>query len=329
MSASLRKLLHRRCLQVPGSSVHRWFSVSSLARNPNLRSTSPHGPIGVEAALRAASDPSFKPVPTLLQKEFSLAGRVAVVTGGQRGIGLETAEALAEAGATVYCLDLPLEPDKSFSATQEYVARLGLGDGARLEYATVDVTNQKAIWDVVEKIAEKEGRLDACIAAAGISAGEECLDHSAEGFSKQINVNVNGVFYTAQAVGRQMVRFGTPGSIILIASMSGSLMNRDQSIIAYNTSKGAVLQMGRSLACELGPKNIRVNTISPGYIYTYLTATVINQQPHLMQKWGSENPLNRMGRTHELRGVAVWLASDASSFCTGSDILVTGGHHAW
>ncbi|EJC99848.1 NAD-binding protein [Fomitiporia mediterranea MF3/22] len=305
-------------------AVCRRLSTSAVPRYPRSGSPSSHGPVGVEAALLAESDPSFKPRPTLLQNEFSLSGRVAVVTGGQRGLGLEMAEALTEAGATVYCLDLPSQPDESFGATQKYVSKLGLSDNARLEYASVDVTDQKAIWDVVGKIAKKEGRLDACVAAAGILVAEECLEHSAEGFEKQMNVNVNGVLYTAQAAGRQMVKFGTPGSIVLIASLSGSVTNRDQHCVAYNSSKSAVIQMGRSLACELGPKNIRVNTISPG-----MTKAFLKSQPGLIDFWADMNPLRRVGRPDELRGVVTWLTSDASSFCTGSDILISGGHHSW
>ncbi|KAI5116665.1 hypothetical protein M0805_007837 [Coniferiporia weirii] len=310
-------------------SSYRNFSQTLKPQFPKAQSASSLGPIGVEAALRAASDPSFKPRATLLEKEFSLAGRVAVVTGGQRGLGLEMAEALAEAGATVYCLDLPIKPDDSFSATQSYVSKLGLADGARLEYASVDVTDQKAIWDLVEKIANKEKRIDVCVAAAGILKGEECLDHSSEVFEQLMKVNVNGVLYTAQAAGRQMAKFGTPGSIVLIASMSGSVTNKGQHWVAYNTSKSAVIQMGRSMACELGPKKIRVNTLSPGYIYTNLSAAFLDTQPGLFDELSSQNPLGRLGRPDELRGVVTWLASDASTFCTGSDILVSGGHHAW
>ncbi|KAH8111234.1 NAD-binding protein [Phellopilus nigrolimitatus] len=296
---------------------------------PKPQSVSPLGPIGVEAALRAASDPSFKPRPTLLEKEFSLEGRVAIVSGGHRGLGLEMAQALTEAGATVYCLDLPSTPGDTWKATQAYISKLGLTKGARLEYASVDVTDQNAVWDVVAKIAEKEGRLDVCVAAAGILAGAECLDYRAVEFERLMQVNVNGVLYTAQAAGRQMEKFGLPGSIILIASMSGSVTNRDQHWVAYNTSKSAVIQMGRSMACELGPKKIRVNTLSPGYIYTALTAAFLDDQPQLFDILASQNPLGRLGRPDELRGVIAWLASDASSFCTGSDILVSGGHHAW
>lgn len=229
--------LRRAALAV---SARRQFSRTPTTFLPKAQSASPLAPIGVEAALRSASDPSFKPSPTLLQKEFSLAGRVAVVTGAQRGLGLEMAEALAEAGAAVYCLDLPAAPDSTFTATKEYVSKLGLADGARLEYAQVDVTNQKAVWDVVARIAEKEGRLDVCVAAAGILRGEECLDYPAEEFEKLMKVNVNGVLYSAQAAGRQMEKLGTPGSIVLIASMSGSVTNRVCSFLIFSARANLV-----------------------------------------------------------------------------------------
>jgi len=292
------------------------------------QSVSSLGPIGVEAALQAVSDPSFTPRTTFLQ-EFAIPGRVAVISGGNRGLGLEMAEVLAEAGAIVYCLDLPAEPGHEWTATAKYVERLGIQGAARLEYRSVDVTEQELVWKVVEEIANKEGRMDVCICAAGILHGADALEYPAKDFQKVMSVNVNGVLYTAQAAGKQMVKFGTPGSIILIASMSGSVTNQDQAWIAYNTSKSAVLQMARSMACELGPKKIRVNSLSPGYIYTKMTAAFLDTQPQLYDTLSSQNPLGRLGRPDELRGVIAWLASDASTFCTGSDILVSGGHHAW
>lgn len=171
--------------------------------------------------------------------------------------------------------------------------------------------------------------MDICVAAAGILGGQDCLEYDAKEFEKIIDVNCNGVFYTAQAAGRQMARFGNGGSIILIASMSGSVTNRDHNWVGYNTSKSAVLQMARSMACELGPQRIRVNSLSPGHIYTKMTAALLDHQPELGKKWASMNPLERLGRPEELRGVIAWLASDASTYCTGSDILVNGGHTAW
>jgi NAD(P)-dependent dehydrogenase (short-subunit alcohol dehydrogenase family) len=267
--------------------------------------------------------------------EFSLIDRVALVTGAQRGIGLEMALALAEAGAVVYCLDLPAHPDEGWQKVQAYAAGLpavstpkGERNG-RMEYRKADVTNQKEMWDIAQSITEKEGRLDICIANAGILAGAECLDYEAQEFKKLIDVNVNGVLFTAQAAGKQMVRLGTPGSIIMTGSMSGSIANKGQHWVAYNTSKSAVLQMARSMACELGQHGIRVNSISPGYIYTQMTKNFLDPRPELMAEWSSQNPLGRLGRPDELRGVTLWLASDASTFCTGSDIIVDGGHRAW
>ncbi|KAG8732874.1 hypothetical protein FRC11_010325 [Ceratobasidium sp. 423] len=271
-------------------------------------------PVGVVAALKAASDPSFTPEKTLFN-EFSLAGRVGVVTGGNRGIGLEMALALCEAGATVYALDLPPSPGVEFLATAEYAKKLG----STLKYVSADVTDQKSLWDKVAAIGDAERRIDVCVAAAGILGGSDCLLYKAEDFQRIMDVNVNGVLYTAQAAGQQMTRFGNPGSIILIASISGSVTNQGHHWVAYNTSKSAVLQMTRSLACELGKHKIRVNSISPGYIYTKMTAAYLDTQPGLAEKWSNLNPLGRIGEPHELRGVIAWLASDASTFCTGGE----------
>ncbi len=146
------------------------------------QSASPLGPIGVEAALKAASDPSFTPRATF-QHEFAIPGRVAVISGGNRGLGLEMAEVLAEAGAIVYCLDLPAEPGNEWTATAKYVERLGI-QGARLEYRSVDVTEQELVWKVVEEIANKEGRMDVCICAAGILHGAGALEYPAKDFQK-------------------------------------------------------------------------------------------------------------------------------------------------
>ncbi|KIM81263.1 hypothetical protein PILCRDRAFT_97721 [Piloderma croceum F 1598] len=282
------------------------------------------------------TNPALSPRPKIFE-EFSLDGRVGVVSGANRGLGLEMALALCEAGCkTVYCVDLPKLPSAEWEATGRFVK--GLGNGSHLEYVCADVRDQQNLWDKVEQMADKEGRMDVCIAAAGVlKAPHDCLNYPAEEFREVMDVNASGVLFTAQAAGRQMVKFKRPGSIILIASMSGSITNRvsslsrdiDHAWVSYNTSKSAVLQMARSMACELGPLGICVNTLSPGYIYTKLTGAFLDKQPHLLDKWSSMNPMGRLGRPDELRGVIAWLASDASSFCTGSDILVSGGHLSW
>ncbi|KAH9057139.1 sorbose reductase sou1 [Lactarius deliciosus] len=274
--------------------------------------------------------------PWHLNHEFALRDRVALVSGANRGLGLEMALALVEAGArAVYCVDLPERPGGEWVKVAEYVRRMVSGAvTGRLEYVCADVRDQKAMWKVGEEIGEREGRMDVCVAAAGIlKSHTDCLEYPADQFEQVIS-----------AAGRQMTRFGNGGSIILNPDRlnerkhyeQGALLsyytlgvtrgrradpnitNRITRRMSYNTSKSAVLQMGRSMACELGPKRIRVNTLSPGYIYTSMTAAHVDTQPHLLDKWPDE-----------LRGVITWLASDASTFCTGSDILVSGGHHAW
>ncbi|KAI6145536.1 hypothetical protein BKA82DRAFT_995686 [Pisolithus tinctorius] len=299
-----------------------------VRQRAKAQSASPLGPLGVEAALEAKTNPSIQPCPKIFD-EFALTDRVALVSGGNRGLGLEMAIALAEAGArAVYCFDLPEEPSEEFVASREYVSKLG--NGSRLEYFAADVRDQQLLWKKAEEIGDKEQRLDICVAAAGVLKPQmDCLEYSADLFREVVEVNITGVLLTAQAAGRQMARFGRGGSIILIASISGSLTNRDHAWVSYNSSKSAVLQMARSMACELGEKKIRVNTLSPGYMFTEMTAAFLDNQPHLLDKWSSLNPLGRMGRPDELRGVITWLASDASTFCTGSDIVVSGGHHSW
>ncbi|KIK56124.1 hypothetical protein GYMLUDRAFT_174829 [Collybiopsis luxurians FD-317 M1] len=307
----------------------RSFSSTTISRGSlEPQSVSPLAPIGVEAALRAKTDPNFVPKSKIFD-EFKLTDRVGIVSGGARGLGLEMAMTLCEAGArAIYCLDIHKRPTEEWEAVRDFVAKLE--HGPRLEYVNIDVTEQKAVWDAVEKIGNREKRMDVCVAAAGVLKPEQdVLGYPAEEFAEVMGINVDGVLFTAQAAGRQMRRFGNKGSIVLIASMSGSITNHGHAWVAYNTSKSAVLQMARSMACELGAEGIRVNSLSPGHIYTKMTAQYLDTKPHLLDKWSSLNPLGRIGRTDEVRGVVAWLASDASTFCTGSDILVSGGHHAW
>ncbi|KAJ8488400.1 hypothetical protein ONZ45_g13967 [Pleurotus djamor] len=255
--------------------------------------------------------------------QFSLEKKVALVTGGQRGIGLEVALGFAEAGAVVYCLDLPTDPDNDFKLAQDFASALptlapGVENG-RLEYVSGDVTDQLQMWKIAEDITAKEGRLDICFANAGILAGAECLKYPADAFNKVMTINVNGVLHTAQAAGRQMEKLGIPGSIIMTASICGTTTIKNQHWLAYQTSKSAVLQLARSMACELGVKGIRVNTLSPGFIETKMTAAFLDQNPEVRKEWSGMNPIGRLGRPDELRGACLWLASGASSFCTGSE----------
>ncbi|KAG6920009.1 hypothetical protein DXG01_013358 [Tephrocybe rancida] len=243
----------------------RKFQTTSVTRQEQSRS--PLAPIGVNAAIQAAADPKVIPRPKIFE-EFSLKDRVGIVSGGNRGLGLEMALALCELGArAIYCFDLPSEPSQEWKSTADFVEKIGTG--SRLEYVSADVRDQKGMWDRVKDIGDKEGRMDVCVAAAGVATrGMDCLDWPADAHQEVMDVNVNGVLFTAQAAGQQMLRFGASGSIILIASIAGSATLRGDDVLPYNASKAAVLQIARSMACELGTKGIRVNTISPGFIRT-------------------------------------------------------------
>ncbi|KAH9857519.1 hypothetical protein C2E23DRAFT_720302 [Lenzites betulinus] len=275
--------------------------------------------------------------PTLFTHDFALTDRVALVTGGNGSLGLETALALVEAGArAVYCVDIAKTPGENWEKVRDYAARMEgkLGEG-RLEYIQADVRNQEEIWKVGETIGDREGRLDACFAIAGIVGEtpiEGCIQLRDAQLQAVLDVNLKGALFTAQAGGQQMQRFKTGGSIVLFASVAGHLSQLPTvSIPSYEMSKAGVHQLGRTLACELASGGIRVNTVSPTYIntpYVHLCTTA-PMLPHIKEDLAKTNPMKRIGEPHELRGAVVWLASDASSFCTGSDVLISGGQNAW
>ncbi|KAH9848979.1 hypothetical protein C2E23DRAFT_738073, partial [Lenzites betulinus] len=270
--------------------------------------------------------------PTIFTNEFALTDRVALVTGANRSLGLETALALIEAGArAVYCVDIAKTPGAEWQKVREYVSRMtGKPGEGRLEYIHADVRNQDEIWKVGETIGDREGRLDVCFAIAGIlgESVRDCLRLRDAQLQTVLDVNLKGMLFTAQAAGQQMERFGSGrGSIVLFSSVAGHI-SANMGIMAYEVSKSGVHAMSRSLACSLAPKNIRVNTISPTYMNTAMVQTVTNAKPGLKEAMAKSIPMQRIGEPHELRGAVVWLASDASSFCTGGDVLVSGGQTA-
>ncbi|TKA57568.1 hypothetical protein B0A49_10739 [Cryomyces minteri] len=253
--------------------------------------------------------------------EFSLKDKVVLVTGAARGLGLVQAEALLEAGATVYALDRLPEPSPDFHTIQQHYPSF--------QYRQIDVRDVPGLHKVVEDIANNHNRLDGLIAAAGIQQETPALEYTPEDANRMFEVNITGVFMAAQAAAKQMVRFGKGGSIVLIGSMSGTVANRGLICPAYNASKAAVLQLARNLASEWGVHNIRVNTISPGYIVTAMVEALFETFPERRTDWATQNMLGRLSQPKEYRGAAVFLISDASSFMTGSDLRMDGGHSSW
>lgn len=254
--------------------------------------------------------------------EAELNGRVAVVTGGARGLGREMALALARSGADVAVVDMLADQ------TQESARQISQRTGRASASYQVDVTDAEAVDRTFGQIKRDLGRIDVLVAAAGIVENIPAEEYPPDRWRKILDVNINGLFFTAQAAGRHMIGQGA-GSIILIASMSGMVVNRPQKQAAYNVSKAGAIMMAKSLAAEWAPFNVRVNALSPGYMRTALTEQVLDGQPELRATWESLIPLGRMGTPDELGGPVVFLASDASRYVTGTNLVIDGGYTTW
>ncbi|KAL1971290.1 hypothetical protein VTN77DRAFT_242 [Rasamsonia byssochlamydoides] len=259
-------------------------------------------------------------------REFNLEDRVIAVTGGARGLGLCMAEALMEAGANVWCLDRLESPDPEFQAAKD---RAKSEYGGSMNYRRIDVRDEAHVNRAMSEIASGAQRLDGIICAAGINNIQSALEYSQEALNEIMQINYNGVFNSATAAARQMFRYKCPGSILLVASMSGVIANKGMTSAVYNSSKAAVIQLARSLAMEWGRHGIRVNSLCPGHIVTPMVEQVFEKAPQARAVWEAENMLGRLARPEEFRGIALFALSDASSFMTGSTLLIDGGHTAW
>ncbi len=250
---------------------------------------------------------------------FSLKGEVAMVTGAGSGIGQRLAVGLAEAGADVLCFDLPTSPGLAETARRIEAA------GRRAAVAMGDVTKAEDLASAVSA-AEALGPLSIGLNCAGIANAAPAEEMGQAQWQRMYDVNVTGVFLSAQAEARAMLPRGR-GAIVNIASMSGVIVNRGLLQAHYNSAKAAVIHLSKSLAMEWSDRGIRVNSISPGY-----TATPMNIRPEVadqVKQFEADTPLGRMAQVDELVGPAVFLASRAASFVTGVDLLVDGGFVCW
>ena len=249
---------------------------------------------------------------------FELHGKNALVTGASSGIGKQVALAYAQAGAVVAITARHQDP------LQELAAEIVAGGGRALPI-TCDVTQPEQVATMVNRIDEELGGIDIAVCNAGIIALNSLLDMPLEEFQRIQDTNVNGVFLTAQAAAKAMVAQQRAGTIITTASMSGHIINTPQQVGHYCASKAAVIHLTKAMAVEFAPYNIRVNSVSPGYILTELVEPLAEY--HTL--WEPKIPLGRLGRPEELVGIYVYLASDASSYMTGSDIVIDGGYTCW
>jgi NAD(P)-dependent dehydrogenase (short-subunit alcohol dehydrogenase family) len=254
-------------------------------------------------------------------EKLKLDGRVAVVTGGGRSIGLSCCLALAEAGAKVVIADFDGTVAESGQAEMKKA-------GFDADIALMDVTKPDQVEKAAEKIEKSHGRVDILVANAGIArSGTAAEDVPDELWLNVNDVNLNGVFWTNRSFGKRMVARRS-GAIVNIGSMSGYIVNWPQKQSYYNASKAAVHHLTRSLATEWAEYGVRVNAVAPTYIDTALLDTV-EGAAELKKIWIHDTPMKRLGRPEEIASVVHFLASDAASLLTGSIVLADGGFTSW
>ena len=250
---------------------------------------------------------------------FRLDGRTAFITGAGSGIGRAIALAVAGSGADVACFDLAGPGLDDTTAAVEELGRRSLAVAG-------DVTDAAGLADAVRQTEAELGQLTLAVNSAGIADAAPAEDMARAQWQRVIDVDYTGVFLSCQAEAGVMLGHGR-GSIVNIASMSGVIVNRGLRQAHYNSAKAAVIHLSKSLAMEWSDRGVRVNSISPGY-----TATPMNTRAEVadqVRQFEADTPLGRMATVEEIAGPAVFLLSDAATFCTGVDLLVDGGFVCW
>ncbi|OBP77882.1 SDR family NAD(P)-dependent oxidoreductase [Mesorhizobium loti] len=245
--------------------------------------------------------------------QFDLAGKIALVTGGGRGIGLQIGRVLQQAGAEIILTD---------------------ADGIRLAEAAdhfpvkpqvyqLDVTDSQAIRNLAGKIGLCP---DILVNNAGVSRAAPTNETTDEDWHAVLSVNLDGVFYCSRTFGSLMAERGS-GTIVNVSSMCGEIVTRQQSVVtAYNASKAGVNMVTKTLACEWARSGVRVNAVAPGFVRSEMTDKYPEE---VINKWADQTPMGRFGQPHEIACAVQFLASDASSYITGTILLVDGGYTCW
>lgn len=267
---------------------------------------------------------------------FRLDGRLAILTGGSGGLAAVVSRALLAQGAQIALLDMNLERTKTAAKELEAWGQESLKGTQESPVGTVsawscNIGDFEQVEECFKNINEHHDMVaDLLINTAGYCENfpaEEYPSANAEGILK---VNGLGAFYVSQAFARPLISSNKKGSIILVGSMSGTIVNDPQPQCMYNMSKAGVIHLTRSLACEWAKFNIRVNTLSPGYILTPLTRNVISGHSDMKDAWESKVPMKRMAEPKEFVGSILYLASEsASSYTTGHNLVVDGGYECW
>jgi NAD(P)-dependent dehydrogenase (short-subunit alcohol dehydrogenase family) len=232
----------------------------------------------------------------------------------------------------VYCLDRAEEPDDGWKRAQD---RTVPEWGGQLLYRQQDVKDADGLDRVISEIADENQGLHGVIAAAGVQQITPAVEYKSSDVANMLAINFTGVMMTATAAARNMMKYKCRGSICMIASVSGTEATKGLISPVYNSSKAAVIQLARNLAMEWSPikedgtGGIRVNCISPGHIMTPMVRKNLAEVDGLREDWESATMMGRIAETQEFKGAALYLLSNASSYVTGSNLIVDGGHSAW
>ncbi|KAJ5579745.1 short-chain dehydrogenase [Penicillium hispanicum] len=255
----------------------------------------------------------FPSTPTNVLDQLRMIDRVAVITGGADGIGLSVAEAIAEAGGNVVLWY------NSNKAAIEKSQELAKSHNVKSAAYQVDVSESEQVAETVKKVVDEFGKIDVFIANAGMAISKPILEQTLPEYRKQMSVNVDGIVYCAKYAGEVFQRQGF-GNLIITSSMSGHVVNVPVDQPVYNATKAYVTHFGKSLAREWR-EFARVNIVSPGFFDTKMGAS-----PLCIQEAYRMSPMGRQGHVKEIKGLYLYLASDASTYMTGSDVLIDGGY---
>jgi NAD(P)-dependent dehydrogenase (short-subunit alcohol dehydrogenase family) len=312
--------ISRSCLRPLHETAGQLFTASNCRKNKKAKVAVLKNNYSTDST-GTKPDWILSPDNSTIQKRFaSCAGKVAVVTGGARGIGGQIALGLAEAGAKLAIIDVLNQSESEDFATLTEVC-------PEARYYQSDISNPSEVTSTFADIVKDFKAVDIFVSAAGLIREKPLIEVTPEELMLQINVNLVGTILTSQEAARQMVKQGKGGSILVIASIGSHRALRDQFASCYVMTKWGLRGWVKQVAMELGAHGIRVNSLSPGYTQTPLVVPLLSKER--AATWPYVSVLNRMGRPDELKAPAVFLCSDAASYITGTDLLNDGGATCW